>query len=566
MKDVILFTARLLPPIVVGTVAGTPLNGALHLSGIQWLLAMLICTGLGLLAHWRFVLARRVMTAATLAGLLFATGQASEHTVACLSTGAVLWLAWRALRRHKPSRGAGAPGITQSNFASPSEATPRQRAPQQAFALNDRVLRPRFRFDAVLGMAETKGRVLDAAQQILGDPSRARNGILLFGPPGNGKTLFAEALAGELGIPFFSLAYQDVASKWINETPERVKAAFAEATRLNRAVLFIDEIDSWIKRRDQNQTHAMDRDLTVTMITEITRLRSSGSGIVLVAASNDLEWLDEAAIRAGRFDFKIEVPAPDPISREALLSRSTNNSLVPNSISAAVIKSLAARWTGFSAARLMAVGPELADMRRAGLFANAVSFDIAMQAMRRIQGSRGQLPEQTKAIDDIIMPPASAHELKKLALRLRHAHRLEAVGGALPRGALFFGPPGTGKTLAAVALAKASGWAFISTTGAELLHSNTEWKRIFRLACDLRPCILFLDEADDVLGARSGRIAPLTNQILASLDGAGGRVPDVLIIAATNFPEGLDSAVLRGGQRWLRKSGQSVRWSRWDLR
>jgi transitional endoplasmic reticulum ATPase len=139
--------------------------------------------------------------------------------------------------------------------------------------------------------------------------------------------------------------------------------------------------------------------------------------------------------------------------------------------------------------------------------------------------------------------------LHNLAFRLCHVRNLERLGGSVPRGVLFYGPPGTGKTQSAMSLAKASGYAFLKTTGAELLANPSTWDRLVRDAKDLRPAIVFISEADGVLGERriSG-IAPLTNQLLATLDGADGRVPDILYICATNSPASLDPAFLRGGR------------------
>ena len=546
MKDVIVFTARLFPPTLTGTLAGAGVGSVLHLHDRHRLLAMLVCAGLALVLHHFVRAARWLMVTGTFAILILAVGQYSVLGAGLLGVGIVLWLALRAGHGYRKTRQSTQRPVQPPAPRSGAQHTPGEATTQRAYSLDDRVLRARFAFDAITGMADTKNRLLNAARDILANPAQARNGILLSGEPGNGKTMFAEALAGELRIPFFSIAYQDIASKWVNETPERVKAAFAQATRLGQAVFLIDEVDGFIKAR--NDSHHMDRDLTNSMLTAIVRLR--GTRIILVAATNDLDWLDGAAVREGRFDFKVEVPPPDAPAREALLSRTVFKALGPNALSVPVLKSLAARWEGFSAARFMAIGPQLADMRREGLFGNGpVSFDIAMQAMRRIQGSKGHLPEKVKTVEEIIMPEGSRNELKRLASRLRHVHRMEQLGGALPRGVLFYGPPGTGKTQAAMAIAKSSGWAVLKTTGAELLASHSAWGNLYRQAKDLRPCIVVIDEADDVFRNRAmSAVVSVTNRILASIDGADGRVPDVLVIAATNHPEALDPAVLRGGR------------------
>jgi len=190
-------------------------------------------------------------------------------------------------------------------------------------------------------------------------------------------------------------------------------------------------------------------------------------------------------------------------------------------------------------------------MRREGVIGEgSLTFDVATQAMRRLQGSKGRLPESVKSVDEIILPDFSRQCLHNLAFRLRHVYHIEQLGGRSPRGVLFYGPPGTGKTQTAMSLAKASGYAFLKTTGAELLANPSTWDRLVRDAKDLRPAIVFIDEVDDVLGDRrmSGGSAPLTNRLLTTLDGADGRVADVLYICATNHRDMLDPAVLRGGR------------------
>ncbi|MDH6147235.1 MULTISPECIES: AAA family ATPase [Paraburkholderia] len=411
---------------------------------------------------------------------------------------------------------------------------------------SENVRNPRHNFSAVVGMQATKARLLGAARQILGTPKTHRNGILLFGDPGNGKTFFAEGLAGELNVPFLSISYGDTASKWINETPEKVKAVFTEARRIGNCVLFIDEIDSFIKPRDGNG-HPMDRDLTNVLLAESVGVR--GSKVILVAATNFLDQVDSSGTRDGRFDFKVELPAPDLACRIALLARSITEELGEDFAEIEPITALARRWEGFSAARMTALAGQLREMHRDAQFTGPVTFEIGMKAMRLLQGRKGRLPEDVKDIPAIIMPDASRNVLRDLAYRMREIENLEKLGSTLPRGVIFVGPPGSGKTQAAMSLAKASDWAFLKITGADIIADSRAWDRLYREACDIRPCVVFIDEADGILQDRrhTGH-GMATEKILDTLDGAAGKTPDVLFVAATNHYERFDAAAMRSGR------------------
>lgn len=416
-------------------------------------------------------------------------------------------------------------------------------------------IRPKVTFADVTGMAEVKERLFEAGVEIVQEQRRLgeesfspRNGILLFGEPGNGKTMFAEALAGQLNLPFIAVTFGDVASSWVNQTTEQVMRAFKDARAQSPCVLFLDEIDSLIKDRNAAMAGGTEESAKTTnaILTELVKARDSM--IVVVAATNFLDKLDQAAIREGRFDFKVEITPPDEPARAAIIrstaSKHRSIQLAPEAVSLA-----ARRWSGFSVARLRTVADE-ACRAAVKTARSVIEYPHLQEALRTIQGRKGVLPENTPSVDELIMMPSQKLRLLGIAARMRDIERIEELGGTVPSGILFWGPPGTGKTLTARALAKSSGWGFLSASGNELLGKPDRIEDLAREARDIRPCIVFLDEADDVLADR--RYAPhsasVTNRLLTAIDGAGGKTHDVVWIAATNHPENMDAAALRGGR------------------
>jgi len=405
-------------------------------------------------------------------------------------------------------------------------------------------------FSAIHGMQDIKTNLLEKARHILESGpcglGEARNGILLHGEPGNGKTVFAQALAGELQIPIIEVTYGPMASQWIGNMPKVLANTFAYARQCAPCVLFIDEIDSFIQSRGNASGPSEDLKITNTLLTEVVKLRQSR--VILIAATNYLENLDAAAIREGRFDFKVEITAPDEAARIGLMQTGIRQYAAHLSFHAEDTLSVAKRWHGFSVARLMAVCRALPDVA-AAQGAHHMEMPHWMAALRTVQGRKGRLPAQTRSLAELVLDHPTRSALELVANRLKDVARLESLGGTLPTGILLHGPSGTGKTAAVRALALEADWAFLSVSGADLLADRTRLQKLYAEAKDLRPCLIFIDEADDVMRHRQYSGAPeVVNKLLTLMDGVDVRVQDVVWVAATNHPDAIDSALLRAGR------------------
>lgn len=417
-------------------------------------------------------------------------------------------------------------------------------------------------FADIIGMDGLKKRLLQIADEIV--PQRAgtrckasvgvthtigslRNGILFHGEPGNGKTMFAEAIAGQKKLPFIRMSCGEFSSQWQGNRPKVIARTFAYAKSQAPCVLFLDEIDSFIKSRDHdNSFRREDDDVTNALLTEIGDLR--GSGVILIGATNFLKKLDVAAIREGRFDFKVEIEAPDEPARVGLLQQRVAARLSHISIDATDLDRVARRWNGFSIARLMAVVDAVADLHADNEIQHVDHF-VWIQALRRVQGTHAGVPSNAKTLNEMMFEGDLHRAVTSVTNRLKNLPKIERLGGTGPSGVLFYGPPGTGKTATAMAIAKAAGWSFVSASSAELMQDPSALERIHRRALDLRPSIVFIDEADDILANRQHRYSiGTTADLLTHMDGADWKSPDVVWIAVTNHPDRIDPALLRSGR------------------
>lgn len=415
----------------------------------------------------------------------------------------------------------------------------------------------KVRFADVYGMEEVKTKLREVVKDLsdsAGSGNDKKNGILLHGAPGNAKTMMAKALAGEMELPIISINFGDVASRYIGQVPEQVKKVFNDAREQAPCVLFLDEVDSLMVDRNKIQRGDSDETKTTNIILAET-VAMRGSGVVLVAATNYLDRLDPAAIRDGRFDFKVEVTNPDYAARKGIFVQSLKKALsdagakVSFNFDQDGLDLALRRWEGFSGARIDSLGKEAAGWLAKHRPARPIEFADLYAITRAVQGNAGKVSADTPSLDALSQSEEVRTELRRIANRMMRMEELEQLGGSLPGGALFGGPARSGKTTAAKALAKTTDWRFVPIAGHEVLADPEALNKAFRKAADLRPCILFIDEADDILrDRRTSNVATITNKFLTLIDGAESKPKDVLVIAATNFPEALDSAVIGGGR------------------
>ena len=214
----------------------------------------------------------------------------------------------------------------------------------------------KVKLDDVAGLKEEKEQLAEIIE-FLKDPgkftavgARIPKGVLLEGAPGTGKTLLARAVAGEAGVPFFSISGSDFVEMFVGVGASRVRDLFMEAKKNAPCIIFIDEIDAVARRRGTGMGGGHDeREQTLNqMLVEMDGF-GVNEGIIVMAATNRVDILDPAILRPGRFDRKITVTRPDIGEREAILKVHANNKPLGSDVD---LKQLAQTTAGFTGADL----------------------------------------------------------------------------------------------------------------------------------------------------------------------------------------------------------------------
>ncbi|AZF83687.1 CDC48 family AAA ATPase [Saccharolobus solfataricus] len=438
---------------------------------------------------------------------------------------------------------------------------------------------PRVTYEDIGGMKNIIEKVRELVELPLRHPELFKRlgieppkGILLYGPPGVGKTLLAKAIANETDAYFTSINGPEIMSKFYGESEQRLREIFEDAKKHAPAIIFVDEIDAIAPKRDE-VIGEVERRVVAQLLTLMDGLENRGN-VIVIAATNRPSAVDPALRRPGRFDREIEIPLPDKQGRLEILQIHTRNMPLSKDVDLEKLADMTHGYTGADLSALVReaamnslrrylpkidlnqdkIPPEILESMEVKMedFINAFK-EIVPSGLREIYI---EVPEVKWT--DIGGLEEIKEELKEVVeYPLKYSELYQNSGIEPPKGILLFGPPGTGKTMLAKAVATESGANFIAVRGPEILskwvgESEKAVREIFRKARMYAPAVIFFDEIDSIAPIRgisydSGVTERIVNQLLAEMDGIE-KLENVVVIAATNRPDILDPALLRPGR------------------
>lgn len=395
------------------------------------------------------------------------------------------------------------------------------------------------------------------------------SGILLYGPPGCGKTLLAKVMASESEANMFSINGPEIMNKYYGETEAKLRDIFKEAKDNSPSIIFIDEIDAIAPKREEAYGDVEKR-VVAQLLALMDGLNDRGNVIVL-GATNRPDSVDPALRRPGRFDREFEISVPNEDGRLEILLIHTRGMPVSDDID---LKDLASELHGYTGADIKSLCREAA-MKSIRRYLPEIDLETEKIPSEVLQSMQIKLIDFYDAMHEVV-PTAmrefyverpkvwwqdvgGLEEIKNaladnLIMAMKEPGKFTKMGIKPPRGALIYGPPGCGKTLLGRALATETGANMILVRGPEILskwigESEKAIREIFRKAKASSPCVVIFDELDSLARSKSGESGvgeTILSQLLTEIE--EGITSRVVVIGITNRPDVLDNSLLRTGR------------------
>ncbi|RLE74696.1 MAG: AAA family ATPase [Thermoprotei archaeon] len=439
---------------------------------------------------------------------------------------------------------------------------------------------PKVTYEDIGDLEEAKQKIREMVELPLKHPELFKRlgidppkGILLYGPPGCGKTLLAKAVANETEAYFIAINGPEIMSKFYGESEQRLREIFEDAKEHSPAIIFIDEIDAIAPKREE-VTGEVEKRVVAQLLALMDGLEARGD-VIVIGATNRPNALDPALRRPGRFDREIEIGVPDRQGRYEILLVHTRNMPLADNVE---LRKLAEITHGFVGADLAALCREAAmkALRRILPEIDLDKDEIPSEILERLEvrmedfmnAFREITPTALREIEvevpnvrwgDVGGLEGVKQELKEaVEWPLKYPNAFKRLGIDPPKGILLYGPPGCGKTLLAKAVATESEANFVSVKGPEIFskwvgESERAIRELFRKARQVAPSVIFIDEIDAIAPMRGIGVGDsmvterVVSQLLTEIDGLE-KLEGVMVIGATNRPDILDPALLRPGR------------------
>jgi len=400
------------------------------------------------------------------------------------------------------------------------------------------------------------------------------SGVLLYGPPGCGKTLLAKVLASESDANMFSINGPEIMNKYYGETEAKLRDIFKEAKENSPSIIFIDEIDAIAPKREEAYGDVEKR-VVAQLLALMDGLTDRGNVIVL-GATNRPDSVDPALRRPGRFDREMEISVPNADGRLEVMEIHTRGMPISSDVN---LKILSSELNGYTGADMKSLCREAA-MRSIRRYLPEIDLETEKIPARILQSMEVKLIDFYDAMREVV--PTAMREFyverskvywddvggldnakkileENLIIAMINPEKFSKMGIKPPKGALLYGPPGCGKTLLARALATESSGNMILVRGSEILskwvgESEKAIREIFRKAKSSSPCVIIFDELDSLAKFKSGEDSGPGETVLSQLltemeDGISSRV---VVIGISNRPDMIDGSILRTGRLDLR--------------